>query len=473
MHTFIPHYEWVKVLSSVMKICEKYMSLVPRIDEFLTISELRESSLKFVRENSDIAELLELGVSRSGDPVEALVIRGGEDKTVLAFGFPHPNEPVGSMTLEALTRIFASNRDLLRETKATWIIVKAADLYGAKLNEGWFKGGFNVVKYALNYYRPPGYKQIEWSFPFEYKELKFNNPTPETQALMNLIDEWKPTHIYSLHNAGFSGTYYYLTRDPGKQVLEVLYEVPKALGVPVHRGEPEAPYMKKLYEGVFLMPSTSEVYDWLEKYLGKPPVDVIRHGGSSYDYAKRVNPSVFELVSEVPYVYDDRLNNDTPIGIPRREILRISIRREEELLKEISEEVEKIKPYMSLDNPFYESLINFLETGVKHIQAEKKWIEEDPALEESATVAQAFDAYTVPVFYGGLLRYGLLYRAILFEKNRSNFTINLQVVGDRAYSKIMELASMFKKYSNYYVIEVDKLVKIQLASIVSTVLMIS
>ncbi|MEM1596042.1 MAG: hypothetical protein QXS24_02690 [Desulfurococcaceae archaeon] len=457
-------------MNLLMNICKSFMDYVPPINEFLTVSELRESSMRFVRENSDIAELVEVGLSRSGDPIEALIIRGGEKKRVLAFGFPHPNEPVGSMTLEVLTNIFSINRDFLRKTEATWIIVKVADVMGAKLNEGWFKGGFDIVKYTLNYYRPPGYKQVEWSFPIEYKELKFSNPTPETLALMKLIDEWKPTHIYSLHNAGFSGTYYYVTKDPGDRVLDVLYKVPYSLGVPVHRGEPEAPYMKKLHEGVFLMPSTSEIYDWLEKYLGRSPVEAIKHGGSSYDYAKKVNPDVFELVSEVPYIYDEKLSNDTPIGIPRREILRLGIGKEEELLMDVEKEVEIVEPYMSSDNPFFESLTYFLEVGKKHLEAEKKWIEEDPSLDESATVAQAFDAYTVPVFYGGLLRYGLLYRSIVFESNRTRLPENIMAISHDAYAKIMKLADVFKKYSRFYVVPVDKLVRIQLAAIISTIL---
>lgn len=84
---------------------------------------------------------------------------------------------------------------------------------------------------------------------------------------MKLIDWWKPTHIYSLHNAGFTGTYYYVTKKPEAEVLEILKTIPKELKVPIHRGEPEAPYMEKIDEAVFKMPSLSEAYDWLEKYL--------------------------------------------------------------------------------------------------------------------------------------------------------------------------------------------------------------
>ena len=103
--------------------------------------------------------------------------------------------------------------------------------------------------------------------PIEYKTLKWNNPVPGTRALMKLIDEWKPTHIYSLHSAGFMGTYYYVTRKPPKEVLDILKEIPGKLGVPIHKGEPETPYMKKIDEAVFLMPSTTEACDWLENIL--------------------------------------------------------------------------------------------------------------------------------------------------------------------------------------------------------------
>jgi hypothetical protein len=228
--------------------------------------------------------------------------------------------------------------------------------------------------------------------------------------------------------------------------------------------------MKKVHEGVFLMPSTAEIYDWLERYLGKPPVDVIRHGGSSYDYARRLNPNVFELVSEVPYVYDERLDDDTPIGIPRREILRLSHESKVKLNEELESEVERIKPYMSEDNPFFESLNYFLETGARELEAEKKWIEADPLLEESATLAQAFDAYTVPIFYGGMLRYGLLYRAISHEHQRSSLPPEAVAIKEKARNKVVELAGRFGKYSEYYVVDVDKLVKIQLASIIATLL---
>lgn len=442
---------------------------VPDYREFMTVDELVASSRRLVREHHDVAELVEVSSTRTGEPLYALVLHGGESRRVLAFAFPHPNEPVGSLTLEYLSWRLARDRDLLRELDATWIVVKVADVYGARLNEGWFKGPFDVRRYALNYYRPPPYKQVEWSFPVEYKGFRFDRPVEETRAIMRLIDEWKPTHIYSLHNAGFTGTYYYVSRQPPSQVLRLLTELPKTLGVPIHRGEPETPYMEKLAEGLFRMPSFRDIYDWLEGQLGRPPHDVINHGGSSYDYAARVNPNVFELVCEVPYIYDYRLDIDIEIGVPRREVLRVTVRRNEEELKAMKREVERLENRVSADNPFFEALKSFIEFSEKHIEAEKRWVETAPELDASATVAQAFDAY-LRTYWGPILRYGLLYRSTVYELERGHSDRVLEDVKGRALKRLDALIEVFNRLTRYYVIPVRNLVAIQVAAVISTVL---
>ena len=440
---------------------------VPAFTEFLTVDELNESSKNLVRKHGDVAELVEVGTSRTGEPMYSLIIRGGEERIVLAFGFPHPNEPVGSLALDFLSWYLAKDKDLLKYLKATWIIIKVADAYGARLNEGWFKGEFSLKKYVLNYYRPPGYKQVEWTFPIEYKTLKWNEPIPETRALMKLIDEWKPTHIYSLHNAGFTGTYYYVTKELPPRVKELMREVPRELQVPLHRGEPEMPYMKKLDEAIFRMPGTEESYDWLERHIDTDPAHVLKHGGSSYDYAKRVNPNVFELVCEVPYLYDDRLDMDIEIGIPRRDVLRLVHEKMKQLLMDMRELNEKMSKFMNYENPFYESFSEFLKFSESYLKAEEKWIETDPQLDESATVAQAFDAYK-DIYFSGLLRYGLAHRALSLEvkkhRNKKLEELDKQVLGN-----IERLLTKAGKLMKYRVVPVKNLVSIQLAAMISTV----
>ncbi len=100
---------------------------VPDYREFMTVDELVVSSRRLVREHDDVAELVEVSSTRTGEPLYALVLHGGESRRVLAFAFPHPNEPVGSLTLEYLSWRLARDRDLLSEVDATWVRVKVAD----------------------------------------------------------------------------------------------------------------------------------------------------------------------------------------------------------------------------------------------------------------------------------------------------------------------------------------------------------
>jgi hypothetical protein len=448
-----------------MSFIEDVLRVVPEFDSFMSVSELYESSRALVSEFKDVVELVDYGDSRvSGFPVEALIIRGGEGRRVLAFAFPHPNEPVGSLTLEFLSRRLASDRELLKSLDATWIIVKVADVFGAKLNEGWFKGAFSIQRYALNYYRPPAYMQVEWSFPIEYKSFKWGKPVIETKALMKIIDEWKPTHIYSLHNSFFTGTYYYISRVLSEDVLRSFRDVPRRYNVPIHMGEAETPYMEKICDAVFRMPGLGEMYDWLEKYLGRDPSSLIEHGGSSYDYARRVNPEVFELVCEVPYIYDYRLSIDIPIGVPRRELLRISHKKDKMLFEDLEKDLDRISKYMSVDNPFYEALSYTRRAMKPHLEAEEKWIETAPELSESATVAQAFDTY-LNSYIGYIFRYGLIYRAIKYEMAKGVSSKDLEEVQKSSLKKLENGVSELNSLSNYYTIPIRHLVSIQLAAI--------
>ncbi len=458
-----------------MRVCldsiiDKVLGDVPEYREFMTVNELYRSNFKLVEKYGNVAEILEIGTSRSGDPIYALRIGNG-DNIVLAFGFPHPNEPVGSLTLEYLSWKLVRDKEFLKLTKSTFLIVKVADVFGAKLNEGWFKGPFSIVKYAINYYRPPGYKQVEWSFPVEYKELKWDKPIEETKALMKLIDEYKPDYIYSLHNAGFKGVYYYLSR-PLPDIHPKLKELPRKLGVPLHLGEPEAPYMKKLDNAIFKMPGIKESYDFLEKYLkDKKPIEVIKHGGSSYDYALRYKPEVIEVVCEVPYIYDRLLENTNKVGVLMRDVVLCSLVRYRELVDIIKGYIEKISPYTDYNNPFYESLSEFMKRANYYIKSEEEWARKDPSLERPATIAEVFDALTVNIYWPTILRLGLLYRAIGYIINeKKELKEKLEPLRREVYNKISYYADLFSKASKYVIIPVRKLVQIQLGAILYTLL---
>ena len=152
---------------------------MPDQREFLTLEELRESSRRLVAEFPGVARLETVGASAEGRPIELLTI--GQGRTPALFlGVPHPNEPIGTLTLEFLCRLLCEDAELRARLDATVYAIKVADPDGLVLNEGWFKGAFSPLRYALDYYRPPHREQVEWSFPIEYRTLRFTTPSPET-----------------------------------------------------------------------------------------------------------------------------------------------------------------------------------------------------------------------------------------------------------------------------------------------------
>jgi hypothetical protein len=169
-------------------VTSKLVDEIPVYDRFKEVDELEESSRSLALKYPDCVEWREIGCSSEGRPITSLIIGEG-DQTVFMYGFTHPNEPIGSMTLDLLASKLAVSPELRRQFGFRFVLAKAIDVDGAKLNEGWFRGPFDLVTYAENYYRPPPNEQAEWTFPIDYKTLHWHTPIPETKELVKIVDE--------------------------------------------------------------------------------------------------------------------------------------------------------------------------------------------------------------------------------------------------------------------------------------------
>lgn len=74
---------------------------VPRYQNFLTVDELYQSDRELAKAYPKIVKLKTIGKSKNGFPIQALEIGNGKYQAVL-FGFPHPEEPSGSLVLKFL-----------------------------------------------------------------------------------------------------------------------------------------------------------------------------------------------------------------------------------------------------------------------------------------------------------------------------------------------------------------------------------
>ena len=170
---------------------EKYLSRVPDSKAFMTVEEMEASTDALVAAHPDAVKVETVGHSQEGRPIRCLTIGSGP-KQALIFGCPHPNEPIGAMMLETLTKLLAEDAELRAELPYTFSIIKCVDPDGLTRNQGWLKGPFTLYNYARDFYRPASAQQVEWSFPLDYKTLHFHEPLPETQALMKIIETRKP-----------------------------------------------------------------------------------------------------------------------------------------------------------------------------------------------------------------------------------------------------------------------------------------
>lgn len=161
----------------------KIIDAIPDYKYFLPIEELDASSHALVAKYPSLATIKTVGYSRDNHPIKMLRIGNGKHRARFV-GCPHPNEPIGIMSLEYLSQILCSNKNLLEQLDYTFYIIKVIDVDGYRLNKGWLKGPYTPDNYIKGYFRPSLEEQPEWTFPYEYKTFKFSSPSPETKAFM-------------------------------------------------------------------------------------------------------------------------------------------------------------------------------------------------------------------------------------------------------------------------------------------------
>lgn len=446
---------------------QEILNRVPDYKEFFTVEEMDQRTLALAEEFPDVVKVSQVGTSRWGRPIHCLTIGSGS-RNALIFGCPHPNEPIGAMMLDFLTRELAENAALREELDFTWYIVKTSDPDGTSLNEGWFKGPFTITNYARNFYRPAYAQQVEWSFPIDYKTLHFDKPIPETQALMKIIQEHRPDFIYSLHNAGFGGCYWYLTGgDEG--LYQQLYHQPKEEGIPLSLGEPEMPYCVEVYPAVYESVGVIPHYDYLEKFRpGQDPTQIITSGTSSDEYARLLlKKPVYSLINEMPYFFDPRVDDTSLTQRSRVDCILENFNQSEAIAKLLQELYEKLKPVITTWNPFFLSMEDRVKGNVDQ-EANREWARSNPEFRKPATVAQEFDNLYISRFYQNL-HMAVTRRACVYEKEHAqNLTDEARRVLDEveaaAEQRLAQDSAFLEEHMNYTAIPIRKLVRIQAAS---------
>jgi hypothetical protein len=443
------------------ELFREVVSSMPAYQDFLTVDELHGALVALKEERPELVVLTILGETELGNPIYEFQVGQGANHALL-FGFPHPNEPIGSMMLHHLTRELVENRALREYFDFTWHIVICAEPDKAKLNEGWFKGRLSLTKYARNFYRPPYHQQVDWTFPVTYKNYTFDSPTPEARALMQIIERYPINFLFSLHNSGFGGAYYYWSDDV-PELYPVLYEFIAAQDLPLHLGEPEEPFGEKLDDkAMFKLYRFSEWYDYLEKNSPVPPEEVLNGGTSSDDFITRKYKSLC-VVCEVPYFYDSRIEDVSPSDMTRRQANLEGSEFRREVLSFMLRGYEDAQPLLTAESLFADAISELARTGETDIETLERAVSTDEAYERQATVAEKWDALHVSKFYT-LLGLGQFVRLLEHEKTATGeeFPQRLQEILDESLAAFEAKAAEVEADLDYTVVPIKKLASVQL-----------
>lgn len=354
---------------------------VPDFDRFATVDEVNARFTALADAHPGVATLRRVGTSRLGDPLLCLTVGDGPRHAIVAAG-PHPNEPIGGLTVSHLAARLCADDRLRRDTGYTWHLVACLDPDGTRLNEGWFAGPFTRTHYARHFYRPAPDEQVEWTFPFAYKRVYFDRVLPETLALMRLIDDTEPAFFSTLHNAETGGVFYYLNR-PVPELHAVLKDLPARYGVPLHAGEAEHPAVKSFEQAIYQAPTMEDAYDYLEAN-GQDPVQHIS-GAASDSYIKKYG--TLGLTAEIPYWTDPSAADTTPTARSYRDVVGEQARGLREthetlarILASAQDDLVTASPFLRASRAFIPLLGGMAETDAVRAG--------DPSSDRPATVAE-------------------------------------------------------------------------------------
>ena len=177
---------------------------------------------------------------------------GSGSRHAIAIGMPHPNEPTGALAQLRMIQLLLADPDVVERLGLVWHLIPCADPDGAMLNQGWLRGPFDRRTYSTHLYRSPYEEQFEWTFHRSELEEPGLPATPESLAVMKVIDSLRPDLLVSMHNGEVGGMFSYVT-GPTPDLTSVMTGLRDTTGIPFELGDLEGP-VEHLSPGVYLSP---------------------------------------------------------------------------------------------------------------------------------------------------------------------------------------------------------------------------
>jgi hypothetical protein len=275
--------------------------------------------------------------------------------------------------------------------------------------------------------------------------------------LMKVIDEVKPALLYSLHNAGFGGVYYYVSR-PCEPLYDTFQQIPQWFDLALDLGEPEVPYAPRFAPAVYGMLSARDTYDHLEQNGIADPAATIKSGASSAEYAQKYGS--FFLVVEMPYFDDPRVNDQSISATSRREAIVQNMDRQDEFDAWTEQQLEAIRADLKLETPLSRAVHAFLGMGKAYRQAQRQWALSSEETLRPATEAELFSNRLGSRFYR-LLILGMFARILNDEVAQGNTSRAIASTRDAARTRLDAQSVELEGQLKYRALPIRSLVGVQ------------
>ncbi|MFJ2959485.1 M14 family zinc carboxypeptidase [Streptomyces sp. NPDC087270] len=217
-------------------------------DAYPSVAGVVATAAAFAGFHPGLCELRAVGRSRAGRPLHVLTVGHGR-RNVLVVAGPHSDERVGAATALRLAERVAHDPLLHAGADATWHLLLCLDPDGAVRHEAGPPIRRTPAAHFRHAYRPPPDEQPEWAPSIRPPD----DQLPESQVLLDLIDELRPVLQCSLHGNDLGGCWVQLTRDiPG--LAEPLGKLAAEHDVPVQTGTYDALRWTVSGPGVYVLP---------------------------------------------------------------------------------------------------------------------------------------------------------------------------------------------------------------------------
>lgn len=298
-----------------------------------------------------------IGHSRSGRGIRAAVIGEGE-RTLLAWGYPHPDEPLGTEALVWLGEGLL--RGELRELSGwRFVLVLCADPDGAERNRDFLHGERDVHSYARGCWRPSHLGlEVDYGFPLDWgpfacfpdyvgrcrsrnecaqrcgtpsctrRRTPFE-PLTESIALATAIEIWNPDLVAAMHTTHSGGDYTFLRARESRDVLSDLTSIPLLCGQPRHLGEPIDRGRRWRRDAPDLI--HERTLDWrlrrLERMPGYNPDYAYQVSASASMFLESVRPDAQFTCPESGYFRADEFGDETVLAETIEALVNVEDRR--------------------------------------------------------------------------------------------------------------------------------------------------